>query len=48
MIYTILGLTLMFALGVILSNYDLKRSKKERREQLRQRARRSVRFPEEW
>ena len=43
MIYIIIGFALMLTAGVVLANYELKRTKQKRREQLQQRARRCVR-----
>jgi len=43
MIYTILVMVFMIATGLMLSRYELQRTRRERRERLRQRARRCVR-----
>ena len=41
--YIILGFAFMIALGIVLADYELKRTKRQRCEELRQRARRCVR-----
>ena len=44
MIYMILAIPLLIATGIVLANYELRKTRRERRELLRQRGRRGVRL----